>query len=412
MYKHNNMLCETDMCTGCGACMEACPQKNISMQRDSIGTVLPYIDEGSCVQCGLCNSVCHVLNNKGKEFQYPQKAYVGYAKKTSLRQNGASGGIATAIYEYALKNDCFVMGTKLCLKNGVAFFTINCISDLEWAGNSKYVWSDLKKCYKTYENELKSGRKCIFIGLPCQTSALKTYLSGKKVDLDKFFTVELICHGVPNWKMLDEHVKYIERKKGKKIEQVKFRERSEFYFICKGENGEILYNEPLRGKDEYYKGFTAGLILRDSCYRCKYAKQERQADLTIGDYPGIGEMEPYVGDRKEISAILINSEKGLDFVGELNKQNFLCLMERPVREPVEDKGNPQLRKPMKRHGNRMMFVNLYGRISFEKAIHRTLYKEYFLYYITMPYFAVKKNLKENLSEEKIELLKKILRRNK
>jgi len=41
------------LCTGCGACAEACPVEAIAVQNDRA-----RIDTEKCVICGACESVC------------------------------------------------------------------------------------------------------------------------------------------------------------------------------------------------------------------------------------------------------------------------------------------------------------------------------------------------------------------
>jgi ferredoxin len=44
----------TDLCTGCGTCIESCPVGAISIQ-DHDGAV---IDEQECIRCGRCHDIC------------------------------------------------------------------------------------------------------------------------------------------------------------------------------------------------------------------------------------------------------------------------------------------------------------------------------------------------------------------
>ena len=51
-----------DDCCGCGACVEICARRAISMRPDEEGFVYPSIDAEKCVGCRRCLSVCPLKN--------------------------------------------------------------------------------------------------------------------------------------------------------------------------------------------------------------------------------------------------------------------------------------------------------------------------------------------------------------
>ena len=63
---------------------------------------------------------------------------------------------------------------------------------------SKYVKSNPEGVYKKILQKLKLGRKVLFIGLPCQVSAVRHYTR-----IIKLYTADLICHGTPSPQILD-----------------------------------------------------------------------------------------------------------------------------------------------------------------------------------------------------------------
>ena len=49
-------------CTGCSACANICPVSAIKMVIDERGFYKPEIDLSKCVDCGLCDKTCPILN--------------------------------------------------------------------------------------------------------------------------------------------------------------------------------------------------------------------------------------------------------------------------------------------------------------------------------------------------------------
>ena len=56
--------------------------------------------------------------------------------------------------------------------------------------------------------------------------------------------------------------------------------------------------------------FLNNISLRPSCYDCRFTTVNRQGDITLGDFWGIGRKYPERDDDKGISLIIVNSEKG------------------------------------------------------------------------------------------------------
>ncbi len=61
----NNLILNAEVCTGCGICVEACPEEAIALglvgatRRGAVGYAAPVdIDERECVYCGVCVIMC------------------------------------------------------------------------------------------------------------------------------------------------------------------------------------------------------------------------------------------------------------------------------------------------------------------------------------------------------------------
>lgn len=60
-------------CCGCEACVQRCPKQCILFVEDNEGFLYPKPDVSVCIECGLCEKVCPVLNQG--EPKHPLNAY-------------------------------------------------------------------------------------------------------------------------------------------------------------------------------------------------------------------------------------------------------------------------------------------------------------------------------------------------
>ena len=99
--------------------------------------------------------------------------------------------------------------------------------------------------------------------------------------------------------------------------------------------------------------FYKYLILRNSCYSCKYANMKRVGDLTLGDY---WEAKDKFGKDKGISMIVVNTQKGQTFLNRINKNLFL--KEEDIK--LIKNGNETFNRPTKKPNNRKEYLNMYN----------------------------------------------------
>ena len=381
-------ICEKGNCSGCGACSIVCPVKCIKMEEaDVFGTIRPNINTDECVGCGLCRKTCHIIADSNNEITYntPCVCYAARSSDLHTRTKSASGGVASEIYSYAIDNGYLISGACFNRDKGVCFRELKTKVDIEWARDSKYVFSDPSRVFDLYINALKNNNKSIFIGLPCQVAALITLCKAKKIDVTQLITVEIICHGVPNFRMLDDHLNYIEKRRRKKIDEIHFRTPNSYYNLTCFSNGKVIWKRGMHENDTFYRGFSIGLFFRDSCYNCHYAKNERVADITIGDYSGLGSLYPFEGNGSQMSVVFCNTYKGISFFDKLCKESNLERYERPKEEALNAPGNEQLRHPSKYPSQREAFVSSYEKNrDFELAAKESMHELFMDYYKHFP----------------------------
>ena len=169
---------------------------------------------------------------------------------------------------------------------------------------------------------LQNGEKVLFIGTPCQVSAVKKFVG----ENDKLYTADLICHGAPNPDVWEKYINYIQKKYNKKAVYFSFRNKDIAWRKYSGritfEDGTIIANTKLL--NAYCELFQYDLLMRDACEKCQFASISRVGDITLGDFWGIEKVLPEIDDNKGISAVLINTEKGEKLFDYIKGKNKIC----------------------------------------------------------------------------------------
>ena len=306
--KQDKLTCN-NICTGCSACSNICPKKCIEMIEDEKGFKYPRIDYTKCIHCNQCKNICPVL--KDNISSRPLEAYAAFANDKKIRMNSSSGGLFTVLANEILKNDGIVVGATL-ENHVVKHIIIDNLKDLEKLKKSKYVQSDINNIYKEVKKNLDKNIKVMFSGTSCQVAGLKSYL---KRDYSNLICIDVVCHGVPSPKVFDKYLDSIEKKHNVKVTDVNFRSKvngwNPFSIDIDGDNKKII-SEGIY-ENVYMKAFLQNLILRNSCYDCKFKNFKAQSDITLGDYWGIeqvhGDDDNFL-DNKGVSLVFINTIKG------------------------------------------------------------------------------------------------------
>lgn len=310
-------------CTGCFACQNACPYDAISFNEHNEGFYYPSIDTNRCVNCGICDKICPRVASTER---YTMKsAYYGWSNDVKTREQSSSGGLFAELAQLILADGGCVYGAAFNYANEIRLETHSTdeVPLLELL-KSKYVQSYVGESFRKIKTQLKSGRKVLFCGTPCQLDGLRAYLGN---DYKNLILVDFICHGVPSMDLLRKHLDML---KLTGIREINFRPKVSSwvdYFLIKHSKGERKIHWTL---DEYFYSFEKNKSIRQACMNCEHCNGARSADITIADFWGIYKYAPEEYDPKGISLILCNTDKGTSFLYSLIQTNTITCRSLPL----------------------------------------------------------------------------------
>lgn len=299
-------------CCGCNACGDVCSRGAITYKNDSEGFWYPEVDINNCINCGLCEKICpiiHECNSKQVNNEEPE-CYAAEHKSIEVVFSSTTGGMFSALADIMYNQKGYVGGAVHNDDFSVSHFISNSRSDLQKLRRSKDLQSNAKGFYREVKRLVIAGEKVLVCGVPCQIAALTNYL-GK--DYDNLITVDLICAGVNSPKVWRKYLDYIEEINGSKIVWTENKSKEygwnnltqKFVF----EDGNEYFDT--RKTSLFTKGYIEShLYCRPSCYDCKFKGFPRVADITIGDFWGIGSYSKKYNSDMGTSVVMINSDKG------------------------------------------------------------------------------------------------------
>lgn len=307
--KHLKILELDSTCTGCGACVSVCSKGALKLEYNDEGFYYPKHDISRCVNCRLCEKVCHVLNApvSGDYISREYEPYMVVAKNPEVVRKSSSGGVFSVLAEKILSEGGVVYGARYNYETERLEHTSTDKYPLADLRKSKYVESYLGNTFADVKSHLKSNRKVLFCGTPCQVRGLITFLKVTKSETTNLVTLRFICHGVPSNRFFTEYKQWKERKVGALMVSVDFRPKtrgwSESRFLMTFANNQVC--DEAYQENYYYYCFQKNYLLRQSCYQCNQLC-EITGDFTIADFWGI----MFMNDAKQI----YNAEKGISLV--------------------------------------------------------------------------------------------------
>ena len=288
------------------------------------------------------------------------ECYYAWNTDEDILLSSTSGGIFSVLAEYVLDKGGTVYGAYLDNKSlQVRHISVSDINNLNKLRGSKYQQSNTNNVFKTIESELKCNKWVLFSGTPCQCSGLRSFLKARKIQSNQLICSEVLCHGVTNSSVVKKYIESLEKKKKRRVNELYFRNKDKPWYHSGSsiravfEDGLCYYGNHMT--DMFYIAYTGNLILRPSCYVCKYASLEnRYSDFTIGDFWGA---EEYINNKKAlnngIGIVLVNTEKATRIWSEIISNGKVFAKVLDINKAIRRNG--ALIKPARPNTNREEF---------------------------------------------------------
>lgn len=294
-----------DLCIGCGACVQACPNDALDVKWNEYGFLVASSNENHCDSSGPCIEVCPFnpqpvgvykneddlsalflkgANHHDQKVGHYQTIYAGYS--TKFRATSSSGGVATYIYEKLFENGLIdhvvTVGDSESDTEYYQYKIISNSDDLPTISKTRYHPVTLASALKTIKD--LDGRVAVS-GVACFIKAIRLAQAKDPVLKEKIaFLVGIICGGVKS-KFFTE---YLTSKAGANAENMsnpEYRVKDptstamDYGFSC---TDNISKKTELIKMREVGDMWGTGLFKANACDYCDDVTTEL-ADISLGD---------------------------------------------------------------------------------------------------------------------------------
>ena len=302
--------------------------------------------------------------------RYPLAGYACWLRDMSDAAECSSGGAARALGQSVLVRGGKVFGCAF--REGKCHHVhVDTLDGLRRLSGSKYVWSDVGGTFAEVRELLRANESgpVLFFGTPCQVSGLRNFL-GELAQSERFYAVDLICHGVPSPYVLNEFIRETE---GDLPESLSCRDRHGLALHGRLMNGREFHYTGGFGCNVYLQAYIHGLTYRERCYSCPYAQALRMGDLTLGDFWGIDRRFLPAEAGVLLNVMLVNTAQGRRLL-ETARGKLVCHTV-PVSAVLDGKTN--LRQPQSRPPERDVFLRKIPSVGVAGAFHIALRRQRF-----------------------------------
>lgn len=298
-----------------------------------------------------------MMKNKKNEIL----CYAAKNNDSTVLKKSTSGGVSHALCKKIIELGGTVYGVVYDQQFNVITKKATTLEECNAFFGSKYVQTNLANTLREVKTDLELGKYVLYFGTSCHIEGVISYLITTNTNIDKLFTVDLICHGTPSPKLFSDYINWL----GKDFEKFEFRtKRKPWGYGSKNFGCTITYKNGKKEVDTlksrvFLVLFFSNNCLRPHCHECRFAGIEKPSDITIADYWGCKDEEPDFFSEEGISAVLVHSSKGkwlLENTGEL------ILKETELSKISKKQGN--LDKPSPISVERKNFWKLYEKKGF------------------------------------------------
>lgn len=382
---------KSDLCLGCGICVDACPTNSIKI-RTINGEYRPVVNNNTCINnkgCHKCSSVCPGLGVNLKKIGQERfgsqtniryhyligwymAAYSGFALSEETRLHGASGGVLTAILSYML--DQGRISAAAVAYNDLSQPFLNQVrlvhksDDLYKARSSKY-------CPVKFDgiiNKIKQEPgKVVIVGLPCVIHAFrKAEEKDKKLKESVLGYFGLYCSCNRTFNLTE----YVLKKYGVNKDELQYFQYRDNgclgNMVARDNKKQIvipfqLYYHPLRS-----------FFIPNRCQLCIDHYSEL-ADVSFGDI----HFGKYKEDKIGVNSIVIRNSQFCNIIREACKTGYISLKELSETELIACQASAPKKKTLV--GGELRFAKALGnRIpEYDVVITNYKYRNSIAYYL-------------------------------
>ena len=177
---------------------------------------------------------------------------------------------------------------------------------------TKYLQSNIKGLYKVVKGILDDGRFVLFSGCPCQNAAMRSFL---RKEYDNLLMTDFTCMGIDSPLAFKKYIESLESQFDSKIVYFKAKSKEvgwrNLTNKARFENGKTYLG--INGRDANLKATFLDILVRPSCYDCKFKGFPRNSDMTIGDYWRRKYDYDPLDDNTGTSYVMLHNNKAISF---------------------------------------------------------------------------------------------------